>query len=320
MSSHSKNITHSESIAISFIRVLAMCLIIACHFAQAYGYSIAFLLNVGVQLFFLTSGFLYGKIEVENLWEFYKKRLTKVYVPYIFFVAVVLLLQGLLGTWQFNFRDVAIYALNLQGFFSTSVDGLNHLWFLSVLMVCYLLTPLLQRLFKTYPWWLFAVVALVSIVEFVFIKKMYPTCAWIVLYIAGMAYGRYTKPQVSLFIIMTAAVVLVGMLPFFNIDRLVDAEWAHYSVWLHCTLAAFVFASVYYALPKIIRDTAKLPILNQIDSISYEVYLVHHPLIMGPLTLLTITLYASLNIAIILLITLTSAYLFTQIRIVFNRL
>ena len=285
-----------------------MCLIIACHFAQAYGYNIAYLLNVGVQLFFLTSGFLYGKIEISNSGEFYKKRLTKVYVPYIFFVTVVMLLQGLLGTWQFNIRDVAIYALNLQGFLSATVDGLNHLWFLSVLMVCYLLTPLLQRLFKSYPWWLLAVVAVASIVEFVFVKKMYPTCAWIVLYIVGMVYGRYAKSKVSLSIIIVSAVVLIGMLPFFRVDRLVEADWAHYSVWLHCALAVFIFAAMYYVIPKVVSESAKFPVLKQIDTISYEVYLVHHPLIMGPLALLTITPYAGLNIAIILISTVALAY------------
>ena len=242
-----------------------MSLIIACHFAQAYGFNIAFLLNVGVQLFFLTSGFLYGKIEISNSWEFYKKRITKVYVPYILFVSVILLLQGILGAWQFNLRDVAIYALNLQGFLSTTVDGLNHLWFLSVLMICYLITPLLQRLFKFYHWWLLAVVVAASIVEFVFVKKMYPVCAWIVLYVAGMAYGRYAKPKVSLSIIIAAAVVLAGLLPFFSVDRLVDAQWAHYSVWLHCALATLIFSAMYYCIPKIVSETTTLPILKQIE-------------------------------------------------------
>ena len=286
-----------------------MCLIIACHFAQAYGYNIAFLLNVGVQLFFLTSGFLYGKIEITNTLEFYKKRFTKIYIPYVFFVSIVLFVQGLLGTWQVNVQDVAVYALNLQGFISTSVAGLNHLWFLLVLMVCYAVTPLLQRLFKSYPWWLVVMIMLTaSIIEFAFIQKMYSACAWILIYVAGMAYGKYAKAKVSLSIIVGSAVVLAGMLPFFTVDRLVDADWAHYNVWFHCALAGFVFASMNYALPKIITDTANLPILKQVDKISYEVYLVHHPLIMGPLALLALTPYAGLNIAIILTLTVALAY------------
>lgn len=311
--SGSLHITHSQSIAISVIRVLAMSLIIACHFAQVYGYTIAFLLNVGVQIFFLTSGFLYGKIEVMQPLEFYKKRLLRVYVPYILVVAVVLLIQGLVGAWQFNFRDVLIYACNLQGFVSTSVDGLNHLWFLSVLMICYLLVPWLQRLLNYKPWLLVGVVIVVSLVEFFFIQKMYPICAWIVLFIAGMVYGKYESPKVSLSVLIGAAVLMTGMLPFFCLEHLTDPEWAHYSVWLHCGLAILIFVAIYYLLPKFISETANLPVLKQVDKISYEVYLIHHPLIMGPLALLTVTPYVGLNIAIILITTVALAYVCKQI-------
>ena len=68
-------ITVSESRALSIIRVFAMMLILSCHIAQFYGLRIAFLLNVGVQLFFFMSGFLYGKLDVpESPFVFYKKR------------------------------------------------------------------------------------------------------------------------------------------------------------------------------------------------------------------------------------------------------
>lgn len=285
-----------------------MFLIIACHFAQAYGYAIAYLLNVGVQIFFLTSGFLYGKIEVTQPSEFYKKRLLRLYVPYILVVAVVLLIQGLIGAWQFNLRDVLIYVCNLQGFISTSVAGLNHLWFLSVLMICYLLVPWLQRFMNYKPWLLVGAVVVASLVEFLLVQKMYPICAWIVLFIAGMVYGKYESSKMSLSVLIGAAVLMTGMLPFFCLEHLVDAGWAHISVWLHCGLAILIFALFYYLLSKLISENANLPILKQIDKISYEVYLVHHPLIMGPLALLTVTPYAGLNIAIILIITTALAY------------
>ena len=307
------NISQIQSTVISVIKVMAMSLIIACHFAQAFGYTIAFLLNVGVQIFFLTSGFLYGKIEVTQPLEFYKKRLLRVYVPYIMVVTVVLLIQGLIGAWQFNLRDVLIYACNLQGFVSTSVDGLNHLWFLSVLMICYLLVPWLQRLMNFKPWLLVGVIIAASFVEFFFVQKMYPICAWVVLFIAGMVYGKYETPKMSLFVLVGSAILMAGMLPFFSLEHLIDGAWAHYSVWLHCGLAIFIFTAIYYLLPKVASENANLPMLKEIDKISYEVYLVHHPLIMGPLALLTITPYAGLNIAIILITTIALAYVCKQI-------
>lgn len=306
-------LTHKQSIAISVVRVLAMSLIIACHFVQVYGYTIAFLLNVGVQIFFLTSGFLYGKIERMQPLEFYKRRLQRVYVPYILVVAVVLLVQGLIGTWCFNVRDVLIYVCNLQGFVSTSVDGLNHLWFLSVLMICYLLVPWLQRLLNYKPWLLVGVIIAASLVEFLFVQKMYANCAWLLLFVAGMVYGRYESPKASLSVLVGAAVLLAAMLPFFRLEHLIDGAWAHYSVWLHCVVAVFIFAIIYYVIPKVIHETANLPVLKQIDKISYEVYLVHHPLIMGPLALLALTPYAGVNIVIILITTIALAYVCKQI-------
>lgn len=308
LSNSSIHITNQQSIAISVIRVLAMLLIIACHIAQAYEYQTAFLLNVGVQIFFLTSGFLYGKIEIARPIEFYRKRLTRIYIPYAFVVATVLIIQSLLGMWQFNFRDVAIYALNLQGFVSTSVAGLNHLWFLSVLMICYLLVPWLQRLLNNKPWLLVGGVIAASLLEFLLIQKMYSTCAWIVLFTSGMVYGKYESSKASLFVIAGSAVLLAGMSPFFRLDYLTDPNWAHYCVWFHCVLAVFIFAAIYYLLPKVISVQAELPILKQADKISYEVYLVHHPLILGPLALLTITSFTGLNIAIVLLTTVALAY------------
>lgn len=285
-----------------------MSLIVACHFLQAYGYTIAFLLNVGVQIFFLTSGFLYGKIDITNPSEFYKKRLTRIYIPYALVVATVLIMQSLLGMWQFNMRDVVIYALNLQGFVSTSVAGLNHLWFLSVLMICYLLVPWLQRFLNHKPWLLVGGVIAASLLEFLFVQKIYSTCAWIVLFIAGMVYGKYESPKVCLCVVAGSVVLLVGMLPFFHLNHLTDPNWAHYCVWFHCVLAVFIFAAIYYLLPKVISVQAELPVLKQADKISYEVYLVHNPLILGPLALLTITPYTGLNIAIILITTFALAY------------
>ena len=313
------SITDQESIAISFIRVLAMFLIITCHFLQAYGYSIAFLFNVGVQLFFFTSGFLYGKIEISNPWRFYKRRLLKIYLPYISFVSAILILQMILGLWKFSIRDVIIYLLNFQGFISTTVQGIHHLWFLSVLMICYVLAPILQRLINSKLWPFVLLIIVISIVEFAFVQKMYSTYAWVLLFLVGMIYGKYEQPHISLMAIIGSALLLLGLFSCFCLDTLLNQIWAHYSVWLHFVLAICIFATSYYFIPKFCPPSINLKILKHIDSISYEVYLVHHPLILGPLSLLTLTPFVGLNIIMILLLTYAiayvCAYMFRKIRI-----
>ena len=87
-----KALSTSQSNAIAIIRIIAMILIVSCHITQGYGKPIAFILNVGVQLFFLISGFLYGKVEIPSTIDFYKKRIVKIYLP---FIIVVLLFAGI---------------------------------------------------------------------------------------------------------------------------------------------------------------------------------------------------------------------------------
>lgn len=127
--------------ALSMIRVFAMALIVACHIAQYYELQIAWILNVGVQVFFIMSGFLFGRLDLPaSPMEFYKKRVAKVYIPYLIWLLVVIAIYAVFHLYHFNVKQIVLYLLNLQRF-SVPIDGLNHLWFLTVLMFGYLLTP-----------------------------------------------------------------------------------------------------------------------------------------------------------------------------------
>ena len=55
-----------ESVSIRYLRAIATLLIVACHFLQTMGNSWAYILNIGVQLFFVMSGYLYGHKEISD--------------------------------------------------------------------------------------------------------------------------------------------------------------------------------------------------------------------------------------------------------------
>lgn len=63
--------------AISFIRMIAMEMIIICHIMQYYDFVLAWWFNVGVQIFLCISGFLYGQKAIENIARFYNQRIKK---------------------------------------------------------------------------------------------------------------------------------------------------------------------------------------------------------------------------------------------------
>ena len=50
-----------------------MLLIVACHYLQYYNNGLAWWLNVGVQVFFVISGYLYGIRDIDNPLAFLKE-------------------------------------------------------------------------------------------------------------------------------------------------------------------------------------------------------------------------------------------------------
>lgn len=296
-----ERISKSESMALSVIRVFAMALIVSCHIAQCYELQIAWLLNVGVQIFFFMSGFLYGRLDTPaSPFDFYKKRFIKVYIPFLIWVALIVGVYAVFGLYRPSLKQIVLYLFNLQ-WFSTPIEGLNHLWFLTVLMVGYLLTPWVKRLHKILPIVCISVFVVLCTVEFVFIKKFYSFFAWIALYFAGMMYGRYYSKKTSSWVLVVSAVFLIILAVLFKPDWLTQTDYRYHTIWLHWVLGVFLFTLLYRTLPHLIKPEKNFAVVVHYDKISYEVYLTHHPLILGPLSMLFITRYSLINVILMLI-------------------
>lgn len=108
------NISLAQSHAISIVRVLAMFSIVACHILQGYGHIGAWILNIGVQVFFVMSGFLYGHKKILAWKDFYVKRIEKIYVPYIIFVIPIMICFQFLFNYDISFFKYITYILDIQ--------------------------------------------------------------------------------------------------------------------------------------------------------------------------------------------------------------
>lgn len=293
-------ISQSESIALSMVRVFAMALIVSCHVAQCYDLQIAWILNVGVQMFFFMSGFLYGKVDIPSSpFAFYKKRFVKVYLPYLFWVVLVVSVYAIFHLYKPNFWQMVLYLFNLQ-WFSTPIDGLNHLWFLTVLMVGYLLTPWVKRLLKKTPLIFISVFLICCVVEFLIVKKFYSFFAWVALYFMGLLYGSFYSKKLSNIVLAVSAVILIGLGTLYVSDRLALVDYRYFNIWLHWMLGLFLFVLLFRVLPHLVKSDKKYAAVLHFDHISYEVYLTHHPLILGPLSMMFITDSSWLNILLML--------------------
>lgn len=306
-----KEITPQQKNAITIVRVLSMLMIITCHILQGYNRPSAFLFNVGVQIFFLLSGFLYGKIEIKSITLFVKKRFVKLYVPFILIVLCCAMVYMIFNMADISIRTIVPYILNIQGFVGEGIAGLNHLWFLSVLMICYLITPIAQKILKYKSIWFVVVWIILCIIEFGVIQKMQSVAAWVMLYLLGMFWGKNENKWINIGLLVTSTIISFVMMCFLKMEYLTDPHMVRYSIGLHCVLALCIVSVLYCALGKIEFCMPKW--LQYCNDVSYEVYLIHHILILGPLSLLFLTPIKAINIVLIIVITLVLSHLLNRL-------
>ena len=145
---------------LSMIRFIAMFMVIFCHIFEEIGFAYKYSVNIGilgnflaigVQIFLMLSGYLYGKRE--NLFnnrpgggyiEFILKNFKKILVDYYIYLILIIIPV-------YYFRNPKILTFdNVFALFTFSgmFHGVNHLWFIPYILFCYLLTPLLYELKK----------------------------------------------------------------------------------------------------------------------------------------------------------------------------
>lgn len=139
------SIDRRESEAIRILRVFSMFSIVLCHILQPLGSRYGDVFNVGVEVFFLISGYLYGHKIIADTKNFYISRIKKIYIPFVVFLIFVLPFYYVIG--DFSWYKTLKYLFCLQGI-GSYYSGLGHLWFITFILLCYLITPFLQYLRK----------------------------------------------------------------------------------------------------------------------------------------------------------------------------
>ena len=139
--------------ATAYLKGIAILCVVALHYAGVYAGSyipgdLDLYVAQVVYFFFVLSGYgLYYSLEksfgggrslAASLLSFYGRRAARIYPLYwLALLSAPLLLKGLPDTWEFTAHNVGLYlAVPWQ-------RGESYLWFISALMQCYLVAPLL---------------------------------------------------------------------------------------------------------------------------------------------------------------------------------
>lgn len=176
--------------------------------------------------------------------------------------------------------------------------GLGHLWFITAIAICYLSTPILQGLRNKSQLMLFALLSL-AIYEYVLMRYEIKVFEPLFIYSSGYFVSQCNR--------LKKAYVIIMALIFAAIIWKID--WLHILAYdsiqnrmLHTFGGIAISLISIYGIAKI-KLKRQDPISKWLDKYSYEIYLMHHPFILGSLSLMALTQWTWINIIIILSIT-----------------
>lgn len=250
---------------------------------------------------------------IDFLWPRIKK-LTSSYYPFIFISLALLNWQGDI---DYDVKDILLNFMYLSWF--AKLPHLGHLWFLTMIVICYLVFPLLTKTKHFFNFTNMLVLLVITIALQVFFQSIgLPGYIFLIIFYTGILFLNSEKYLAAIrnsdnwqFFIM--AIINYGALMYYfnyyeNIDPLI-------SKWLG-SLSGLTLLSI---MIKCFLDVKDNKIIAWLSSISYEIYLVHFPLLVIKPYLNNILNDNLLSFSLYLLVTLILAYFLSKIGSTMNR-
>ena len=287
---------------IVLLHCVGMLMILFAHIAHANGYmNVGELLITGVPLFLFVSGFLVGVKPVPHNMAWLARKAKRILVPYYVLLIVVLILYLILQTEPFQIEQWIILFTDLQGltnflfynditgYYSPLAQGIGHFWFVTIIMLCYLLVPLFEKVCEFEFWKKHSIAILLTTIlglQPILLFYNVQINAIVVFFLGYLCARNGVQMTGKRFIVMTFAMILL-----FGC-RLITRNYYDDTVIYNRYIAAisnnaiglWIVALFFYLrirMPKIIDGIASWKFVLWLESIIYEIYLVHHILIKG---------------------------------------
>ena len=288
---------------ITLSRILGMVFIVLCHIIKYYSFipmheSLGQFFNCGVDLFIFISGYLYGGKVINNFGRWYWKRIVTVAVPAVILSIVVIIALSIAGQYQ-SINSILAYCLDLEGLLFLNwnlvsmifkeIPSLGPLWFTTIIMLCYLMVPLFQKIstkIKNKTRFLIIILVCGSVISIV--ASNYISLFYFVVF----ALGYFSKQanlleRVNITFFALYSLIFIGSIVFrIILQRTIEGSFAYQS---YVTVSHFFlgtwfivsFAFLYNLKPNAIIDIANGTITKTLDKYSFFVYLTHGVFCMG---------------------------------------
>lgn len=309
----------------TYFRIMGTAMILLCHFTEQsknrYLNMSAQFFNVGVAMFFILSGFLFGLQGnvTGNVLKWYCKRVKRIYIPFELFAISLFIIHIYCGISVLKI-DWLWFVLGLQGSV-VGIYGGEQTWFITALLICYLMTPLISKIINLVEKSdskknLFLLIVLLiplclALVSPVFIKTMFsPVCWYMLAFYLGTKWERIevTKKRSILAAIIMCFVfalrIIVRVLADGTIlyDRIVISYTQYIAAFCIFLIVAYVF-----------RNKKASRVVTWISSISFEIYLYHYMFCVGPVRLFGLTSNWLVNCLAVTVVTVCIAFVMNRV-------
>lgn len=295
-------ISKQESYIISVVRVFSMILILLCHLVQENSNFIitqtAQIFNVGVFVFLFISGFLYGNKEIKNTKKWYLKRAIRILIPLYIFIIFLIIVDTLFKNKAIDIKYYFIYLFNMQGLLG-GILGAEHLWFLTALMLCYLVTPLLNKGKKDFESRnkivYFIILISIHVIITIFVnRKVGLYLGYLYTYIFAYYFGYEWKRNIKNKNMTISTIIMVIVLGIrFMAKFIMDGSIVYDGIiviYEQIIFAFWIFIAIYFVISKLNKGiNKKSKIILYFDNLSFYIYIVHIMFIIGPIKLMRFT-------------------------------
>lgn len=284
------------------------------------GGSLWFPLYFPNSIFFFLSSYLYSKKDIKNFKTFFKKNLIKILLPVALFLILELILCLIVNPTVAN-------PLNWISYISSNIYACGHLWFIYSIILCYITLPFLQIAYnKNHR---FRKVTSICLISLFFLESVWTlllgTNLVFIPFFLGYAYGKYEKAKQeksndtevqnskSLLIIVNFAILLISYMIYLPAKQLFTPEDPLLNTVsigiqrISSTGIAVPFSILFLLAFKFLNKYESIKFLSICDRYSFYIYLTHHIFMVGTCSLIYITPYMSVNILIIIALTILSS-------------
>ncbi len=349
-----KEINKEKDYNLSLIRFIAMFMVIFCHIFEQIGYGgysikvgiLGNFLAVGVQIFLILSGYLYGC--KKDLFEkdtsrikFISKNFKKILIDYYVYVIFVII-----PIYYFrNPGTITIGSAFSLLTFSNTFHGVNHLWFIPYIIFCYILTPLFYDL-RNYlkqkskdskiKYVLYVIIWMILIEIFGYAFRSYFAANRINCYFIGFFLLPLLKEKIQnsklvskISLSIVNAILLFGVIYFWyilrynikpNIEGILLINLVNLGINYSCFFQALTLFYFYYLIGKLLTKYKIIKrILDFSDKYSFDIYICHMIYVKGTFNMMLLTSSYKVNILLAVLSSIISGIILNYVCRIFKK-